>query len=114
MSPAARHSGARSCEKTVQEPAEIAGVGLFAVTAAEHPEPFAGVVLELEVVAHRVDLAVSPPPFAEDPLRPVRPLHPPANAAPSEGRGRLVRQKGQGLDALWMRQQPRRPRPVPV
>nr|WP_314437301.1 hypothetical protein [uncultured Brevundimonas sp.] len=53
----------------MEPPAEIAGLRLFAIAASKDPEARASLILKLEIVAHCIAFAVTPPPFAEDPLR---------------------------------------------
>ena len=77
---------AASSEDSVQEPALRAGQRILAIARAEDPVALAGVVLDLEVVPHGVSSAIALPPFAEDALGAVGPLHAPAHAAPGEGR----------------------------
>ena len=68
----------RSSEDPVQEPLVGSGRGILAVAGAEDPEALAGIVLDLEIVAHRDQFGVALPPFAEDPLGTVGPPDPPA------------------------------------
>ena len=49
-------------------PAEIAGIVVSAVTAAEYPETAAGLILDAVIVPDRPGLGVATPPFAVDPL----------------------------------------------
>ena len=56
----------------MQEPAEVAGDRIDPVAAPEQPEPSSLLILHPEIVAHREQLARPQPPFAGDPLRPVR------------------------------------------
>ena len=58
-----------------------AGVGMFAIAGAKDPEARAGLVLDLEGVAHRRQLGVARPPFTEDPLRTVGAPHAAPDAA---------------------------------
>ena len=87
---------------------------------AEQPEALAGLVLDPEVVAHGISSASLPPPLAEDPLGPVGASHAPADAAPGEERGRMIRQQRHGLDRLGRRSSrpaaasARASRPVPA
>ena len=48
-------------EKSVQEPAKIAGRGIDGVAAAEQPEPASVLVLDLPVVADRAAFAITSP-----------------------------------------------------
>ena len=74
--------------------------GVLAVAGAIDPEALAGLVLDLEIVAHRDQLGVALPPFAEDALGAVGALHAAADAAPGEGDGRMIGQQRDGLDRL--------------
>ena len=80
--------------------------------APEHPVALAGIVFDAEVVAHRDQLGIALPPFAEHALGSVGALHAPAHAAPSEGYGRMIRKKRDRLDRLGAGEQPRGPRPM--
>ena len=44
------------------------GLGIFAVAGAIDPEPLAGIVLDLEIVADGGQLGIALPPFPEDAL----------------------------------------------
>ncbi len=58
----------------MQEPGKVARVGEFTVALAEQPESLAGLVLDAEVVAHRVDLRIALPPLPENPFGAVGPF----------------------------------------
>ena len=60
-----------------------AGLGVLAVAGAVDPEALARLVLDPEIVAHRDQLGVALPPFAEDPLGSV--------GAPAPAGGRRAR-----------------------
>ena len=53
-----------------------AGLGILAIAGAIDPVALARLVLDPEIVPHRDQLGIALPPFAEDPLRPVRALAP--------------------------------------
>ncbi len=76
------------------------GRGILAVAGPEDPEPLAGIVFDLEIVADRNELCVALPPFSEHPLRPVGPSDAPPGASPGETDRRMVREQGDGLDGL--------------
>src|SRR4051794_8285068 len=105
-------SSGASPEHPVQVPAEIAGAQVEAVAAAVEPEAGAFLVLDLEIVAHRLGLPEAPPPFAVDPLRPVGAGDAIGAAAPGEAPGRQIGEQSDDiLDPLGRRQKADRPRP---
>lgn len=98
-------NGEGSTEQAVQKPGQVACDPALAVAAPEDPETLPGLVLELEIVPDGVDLAIAPPPLAEDALRPVRTAHPAPLAAPGEGHRRLVGQESHRVYGLGPLQQ---------
>jgi hypothetical protein len=76
------------------------GCGILAVAGAKNPEPLARIVLDLEIVTDRDELGVALPPFAENPLRTVRPPDAPPDAPPREICRRMVGEQCDGLDGL--------------
>ena len=76
------------------------GLAVLAVTGAEHPEAFPGLVLDAEVVPHGDHLGIALPPFAEDPFGSIGAGHLAANAAPSDGDRGMGGQERQRLYRL--------------
>ncbi len=89
-SPAARHSVASSSsEHPMQEPVVSAGLAVLAITGTKDPIAFAGIILDLEIIAHGCQFGIALPPLAEDALRPVGTPDPAPDAAPGEATGMI-------------------------
>src|ERR1044072_1913186 len=94
-------------------PTEIAGAGIDAIASAKDPEASAGLILDLEIVAHRIGLAVRLPPFAVDSVRAVGLAHDIGPPPPGEPPRRSIRKQSDDLvDLLRPGEQPNRARPV--
>ena len=76
------------------------GCRVLAVTGAVDPVAFTGIVLDAEIVAHRDQLCVARPPFAEDALGAIGPFYPPPHTAPGEGNRRISSGRGSRRDGL--------------
>src|SRR5690349_5557083 len=95
----------------MHKPKVGAGFRIDAVASTINPVALTKLILDHEIVPHRLELAWSAPPLTKNPLRPVGAYDLPPLAPPSEDRRRLVRQKCDDLDAFGVCKKPRRARP---
>src|ERR1700722_17911178 len=96
----------------MQEPAMRAGVGILAVAGAVDPEALARLVFNPEIIPDGDQLGVALPPFAEDALGSVGPLHAATHAAPGEGDWGMVGEERDRFDQFRSRQQACGARPM--
>src|SRR6185312_14390304 len=96
----------------MQKPLLRTSLLILTVTRAEQPVAFARVILDLKIIAHGVLLSVRLPPFAKDAFRSVRARDAPAQAPPSEGRGRMIGEKRDRFDMFGRIEQTRGARPM--
>src|SRR4051812_30251870 len=90
-----------SSKKPMQEPTQIAGIGVAAIAAAEQPEAAATPIFNAVVVAHRMSRVILVPPLRRDPLRPVGATDTVMDVPPGEGDRRIIRQQRDCIH--WLR-----------